>query len=85
MQAPGTIYRNGRRYWWMVTLPGQPRKAVPLIPVGGRFATTDHAVAKVLALELWRKVLRVAPSAGVVTVPVLVARYQEYLAGRFRS
>ena len=49
--APGSIYRNGNRFWWSVKLPGAARvKAYPLIP-DGRVVVEDDA-------------LRVRPSAG---------------------
>jgi len=43
---PGTIYKNGNRYWWKVKLPGEEKtKARPLKPVGASLATTDYNVA----------------------------------------
>jgi integrase len=43
---PGTIYKNGNRYWWKVKLPGEEVfKARPLIPCGSEMATTDFSVA----------------------------------------
>lgn len=43
---PGTIYKNGKRYWWKVKLPGESElKSRPLIPAGSTMATTDFNVA----------------------------------------
>ncbi len=43
---PGTIYKNGNRYWWKVKLPGEDAvKARPLIPIGSLIATNDYNVA----------------------------------------
>jgi integrase len=43
---PGTIYKNGKRYWWKVKLPGEDKvKARPLVPAGAKMATTDYQVA----------------------------------------
>ena len=53
---PGTIYRNGQRYWWKVQLPGEPQaKPRPLKPDGARFATSDPDVAIATASILWEQ------------------------------
>ncbi len=53
---PGSIYRNGKRYWWAVQLPGETkRKARPLRPAGARFATTDPGVAEQVAREMYER------------------------------
>lgn len=53
---PGTIYKNGKRYWWIVKLPGETkRKARPLRPAGARFATTDPGVAEQVAHEMYER------------------------------
>lgn len=53
---PGTIYKNGKRYWWVVKLPGETkRKARPLRPAGARFATTDPGVAEQVAREMYER------------------------------
>ena len=58
MKLPGTIYLNGNRYWWKVKLPGQKMfKQLPLVPVGGRFATKEKAVAIEVAKANWKKAL----------------------------
>ncbi len=51
---PGSIYRNGKRWWWHVKLPGEGRaEARPLKPKGERFATESRVVAETLARQLY--------------------------------
>ncbi|MBN1126339.1 MAG: hypothetical protein JXA82_15140 [Sedimentisphaerales bacterium] len=53
--VPGSIYLNGDRYWWNVTLPGEEkRKSIPLKPAGVRYAAKDYHVALEVARELLR-------------------------------
>ena len=43
---PGSIYKNGHRYWWKVKLPGEQKvKSRPLVPIGSALATKDHDIA----------------------------------------
>lgn len=43
---PGSIYKNGNRYWWKVQLPGEDAvKSRPLKPLGSSMATKDYNVA----------------------------------------
>jgi len=79
-KVPGTIYLNGRRYWWKVRLPGEDRpRARPLKPMGAQYATKDKAVALQVARRLWR---RAVAEAGSVhrpnTIAELVAAYTEH-------
>ncbi|MDD5457878.1 MAG: site-specific integrase [Phycisphaerae bacterium] len=55
---PGTIYKNGNRYWWKVKLPGEDKvKSYPLKPVGSTQATKDKSVAEECARYLWAKAI----------------------------
>jgi len=57
-QIPGTIYRNGSRWWWRVRLPGEAKpKARPLRPAGARYATQDRAVAEEVAKAMWEEAI----------------------------
>lgn len=57
-QFSGTIYSNGRRYWWKVKFPGDSDfRQIPLKPEGAKFATTDLAMAQEIAAELWQKAI----------------------------
>jgi integrase len=79
---PGTIYLNKNRYWWKVRLPGEDKpKAVPLKPVGSRFATTDYAVAVECARQLLTEHLfqKDMPLQGDVhIIPDLVRAYMAF-------
>jgi len=83
-RVPGSIYLNGRRYWWSVRLPGETtRRAIPLRPPGARYATTDRRVAEQVARDLYaRAVFRAEaatapPDAG--TVAGLAKAYMEHV------
>jgi hypothetical protein len=55
---PETIYLNKNRYWWKGKLPGEAKiKALPLRPVGARYATKDIGVARQVAQTLWQTAL----------------------------
>ena len=65
-KLPGCIYEKRGRYYWKVKLPGESdAKARPLVPVGGRYATTDRAVAEAVALETWQKAVFESDEARV--------------------
>jgi len=54
-KCTGTIYQNGSRYWWKVTLPGKNNvEQIALKPKGSKFATKDKRLAEMLATELWQ-------------------------------
>jgi len=62
---PGTIYLNGKRYWWKVRLPGQKKtRAIPLRPEGARFATADRRTAEKVARGLWEKAVYKSEQVG---------------------
>ena len=79
---PGTIYRNKKRYWWKVQLPGEDKpKARPLKPVGSRYATTDYAVVVECARQLLQQHLfkQHVPFQGQVkTIADLVRAYMAF-------
>jgi hypothetical protein len=55
---PGTIFKRGRRWWWRVQLPGEPKsKARSLIPEGERYGVTNVKNAGAVALALWQRAL----------------------------
>ncbi len=57
-KLPGTIYKNGNRFWWKVKLPGENKtKARPLIPLGSKVATCRKEVAFECANRLWAKAI----------------------------
>ncbi|KPK43743.1 MAG: hypothetical protein AMK72_12930 [Planctomycetes bacterium SM23_25] len=46
-RVPGCIFIGSGRYWWRVRLPGETKKkARPLVPEGGSYATNDPGVAE---------------------------------------
>ena len=80
-KVPGTIYLNGRRYWWKVRLPGEKKpRARPLKPRGAAFATKDRAVAERAARGLWQAAVEDVKQnvARPRTVTDLVAAYTAY-------
>lgn len=76
---PGTIYKNGNRYWWKVKLPGEERTSSrPLKPVGATIATCDYNVAVECAkIELANSIFKSNQgSCGqIVTVIDIVKTY----------
>jgi len=49
-RVPGCIFINNGRYWWRIRLPGEKaKKARPLVPAGGQFATDDRGAAEEIA------------------------------------
>lgn len=88
-RVPGSIYLNGRRYWWSVRLPGDARRtARPLVPPGARHATTDPATARDLAAQLYADALASARGdAGPadLTVGQVAARYLAHAARYYRD
>jgi len=80
-KLPGSIYKNGNRWWWKVKLPHENQvKARPLKPVGSRFATSDRNVAEEVAREiLERAVFRSdKPVTDTKTIAGLVKAYLQY-------
>jgi integrase len=89
-KLPGCIYQKRNRYYWKVKLPGESTvKARPLVPAGGRYATTDQAVAEAVALEVWQKAVfrsdRTAGSRAEIgdDIASLVQAYLEYARGYY--
>lgn len=81
-KTPGTIYLNGQRWWWLVQLPGEPkRKARPLRPAGAKYATKDRAVAEQVAADLYRRAIREAESPATRTNPSVADIVAAYMAG----
>ncbi|MCE5277147.1 MAG: site-specific integrase [Planctomycetaceae bacterium] len=89
LTVPGSIYLNGRRYWWRVRLPGQPSHvARPLVADGARFATTDRAAAVEIARSMYAAALaRVDPEKidARATVETALAAYQTYADQYYRA
>ncbi|MHC5214192.1 MAG: tyrosine-type recombinase/integrase, partial [Planctomycetota bacterium] len=79
---PGSLYQRNRRWWWKVQLPGEKKpKAIPLKPVGSRYATTDYAVAVECAKQLLQEHLfqKDVPMLGdVKIIPDLVRAYMAF-------
>ena len=79
---PGSIYRNKKRWWWKVQLPGEPAPAArPLRPLGARFATTDYAVAVEIAKQIWETAIFETtdqPPRRIRTVAGLAKAYLVY-------
>ncbi len=79
---PGTIYKNGNRWWWKVKLPGEDKvKARPLKAVGAVMATNDYNVAvecakMLLANAVFKSSQKVSES--ITTIAHLVMAYIEY-------
>ena len=58
-KLPGSIYLNGSRYWWRVTLPGSTKVSqFPLKLKGSMFATKDRKTAEIVAADIWQNHLR---------------------------
>ena len=80
---PGTIYKNGNRWWWMVKLPGDEKKrSRPLKPAGLSMATKDYHVALECAKILLAKAVfdsQQDPSEKIVSVAELCHAYMEYV------
>jgi len=79
---PGCIYRNGRRWWWKVRLPGEAAaKARPLKAAGQRVATADYDLACELARQLWHTAQWQATEVagcGDGSVAAIMAAYLAY-------
>ena len=87
-KLPGSIYKNKTRWWWKVKLPGENKiKAVPLKPVGARFATTDRNVAEEVARDMWQRTLFQSerPAGDTSTVAGLVRAYLKYAKNYYRG
>jgi chromosome segregation ATPase len=55
---PGTVFKRGKRWWWKVQLPGEPReKARSLIPEGERCGVTSLKKAAEVALAMWQRAI----------------------------
>lgn len=86
---PGSIYRNGNRYWWKVQLPGEDEpKSRPLKPANSSLATTDYNVAVECAkLMLAQAMLKSQNrhSGSVRTVAELAKVYLEYADNYYKT
>jgi len=79
MKPPGTIYLNKNRYWWKVKLPGQKTfKQIPLVPLGGRFATKDKTVAIEVAKAVWKKALGSGDATDTRKLSGIAAAYLKH-------
>ncbi|MGC9453780.1 MAG: hypothetical protein ACP5HU_02850, partial [Phycisphaerae bacterium] len=90
-KLPGTIYRNGRRWWWKVRLPGENRiRARPLRPPGAAYATDDRNVAHEIARDMYARALaeQEPPADGErnepMTVGQLAAAYRAHARSYYR-
>ncbi|AQT69206.1 site-specific tyrosine recombinase XerC [Anaerohalosphaera lusitana] len=80
-KVPGTIYKNGSRYWWKVRLPGSSKtKSVPLVPQGAKQATPYKDVAIECAKLMWSKAVFDSQQKveQVDTIAELVKAYLEF-------
>ncbi|MDD5458819.1 MAG: hypothetical protein PHF37_05460 [Phycisphaerae bacterium] len=75
----GSIYKNGKRWWWKVKLPGEEKtKARPLRPLGSSMATTDYSVAIECAKMMLSQSMLKCPDkfeGKVTTVGELVSKF----------
>jgi integrase len=87
-KVPGSIYLNGKRFWWDVRLPGEvQRRQIPLKPDGARFATKNRDVAEEVARALYARATVATATASdalppdrIETVADLVRAYLLYAA-----
>jgi hypothetical protein len=95
-RVPGCTIINNGHYWWRVRLPGEATKrARPLIPAGGRFATDDPGVAEEIARDMYARAVFAAGAdqAGrqrrrdrlprVLTMAALVLEYLQHARGYY--
>ena len=85
---PGSIYRNGSRWWWSVRLPGEAkRRARPLVPPGGTVATPDRRQADEIARELYARALAGERGEPLpqISLGELRAAYLVHAAGYYRD
>lgn len=80
---PGSIYKNGNRYWWKVQLPGEDKiKSRPLKPLGSSMATKDYNVAIECAKILLSKAVfgsKQDPTEKIETIAELCKAYMDYV------
>jgi len=85
----GTVYLNGRRYWWKVTLSGSKEiSQIALKPKGSRFATTELATAETIVAELWQKAIfkpEQKPQEFTGNIVSLCQIYMEFCRGYYRK
>ena len=89
-RVPGCIFLNNGHYWWRVQLPGEEKKkARPLVPAGGRFATGDLGVAEQVARDMYARAVFAAGATEASRRPrcekrprvlTMAALVREYLA-----
>ncbi len=87
-KLPGSFYQRGGRWWWRVRLPNSEQyQAIPLVPDGARFATTDEEVARIIAADIWQKesLQAKAPSDQDRTISGLVSAYLDYAKDYYRD
>jgi len=90
-RVPGCIFINNGRYWWRVRLPGETKKkARPLVPDGGSFATNDVGVAEEVARDIYARAVFAAGAdqasrrrrreslPSVLTMAALVREYLQH-------
>jgi hypothetical protein len=86
---PGSIYKNGNRYWWKVQLPGEDEpKSRPLKPVNSSLATTDYNVAVECAKILLAQSMLVSKdkhNGSVTNVGELAKVYLEYADDYYKA
>ncbi len=86
---PGSIYKNGNRWWWKIRLPGKTKTtAIPLKPAGSSMATKNHNVAVECAKMLLAKAVfeDQQKSAGPVrTVAELAKAYLEHVDNYYKD
>ncbi|HPS54956.1 MAG TPA: site-specific integrase [Sedimentisphaerales bacterium] len=79
---PGSIYKNGNRYWWKVQLPGEDKlQARPLKPLGSKQATKDYNVAVecakiMLAQAVFKSGSKI--SGTIASIAQLAKAYSDY-------
>ncbi len=89
-ELPGTIYKNGNRYWWKVQLPGEEKtKARALKPFGSSMATKNYNVAVECAKMLLAKAVfssqQDPSSEKIETIAELCKCYMEYVRDYYKT
>ena len=65
-RVPGCLFINNGRYWWRIRLPGEKaKKARPLVPAGGQFATDDPGAAEESARNTYAQAVDVLKMIGL--------------------
>ena len=82
----GSIYLNGKRYWWKVRLPGDSKdRQIPLKFPNQRFATTNKQEAEYIADKLWTDATMETPDSYNGKLSSLVEAYLMWAKNHYRE